>query len=121
MADGKFFTDDTKDLIVDALDGLTKLGILEPLERPAYRIVLNQVDKYADKAIPDIYDAKINEIVTLALNKQFEDAAEKAGQIIDDLVDFESLNDDIEKLVFVDGLKFIVRQIQLYIIKKKAE
>jgi hypothetical protein len=119
MADGKFFTDDTKDLIVDVLDGLTKLGILEALERPAYRIVLNQVDKYADKAIPDIYDAQINEVVILALNKEFEKAAEKAGRIIDDLVDFEKINDDIEKLVFVDGLKFIVRQIQLYIEKEK--
>ena len=120
MADGKFFTDETKDLIVDILDNLTKLGILEVLERPAYKIVLNQVDKYADKVVPDIYDDQINEVVTLALSEQYEEAAEKAGIIIDDLVDLEKVNDDIEKLVFVDGLKFIVRQIQLYIEKKKS-
>jgi hypothetical protein len=119
MADGKFFTDSTKDLIVDVLDGLKDWGLLEPVEKPVYRIVLNQVDKYADKFIPDEFDAKINEVAQLALNGQYEEAAGKGGEIIDALVNFEKVDDSIEKLVFVDGLKFIVRQILLFIEKKK--
>jgi len=117
--DGKFLSDKTKDTIVDVLDELTKVGILEPLERPAYRIMLNQIDKYADKVVPDEYDAEINLIAQLALDEAFEEAAEVAGELIDKLVDLESVSDGIEKLVFVDGLKFLVRQIQLYIEKKR--
>lgn len=119
--DGKFFTNETKDLIVEVLDELKNWGILEPVEKPIYRIGLNQVDMYADKVVPDEYDAKINEVVRLALDNQFEEAAELAGEIIDDLVNLENVNDEIEKLVFVDGLKFFVRQIQLYIQKKREQ
>lgn len=119
--DGKFLTDSTKDVVVDVLDALTNVGVFEIIEKPAYRIVLNQVDKYADKVVPDKYDVLINELAVLALNKQYEEAAEKAGLIIDGLVNIEAVDDAIEKLVFVDGLKFIVRQIQLFIEKKKEE
>ena len=117
--DGKFLTYETKDIIVKVLDELTNVGIFEPLEKTAYRIALNQVDKYADKVVPDEYDALINNVATLALNKQYEEAAGEAGKIIDGLINIEAVSDDIEKLVFVDGLKFIVRQIQLFIEKKK--
>lgn len=121
MANGKFFTDKTKDLIVDVLDGLKNWGILEPIEKPLYRIVLNQVDKYADKVVPDVYDDKINELAQMALAGDYVEAAGLGGEIIDDLVNFEKLDDSVEKLIFVDGLKFIVRQIILYIEKKKEE
>ena len=121
MADGKFLTDATKDALVDVLDNLTKLGIFEPLERPAYRIVLNQVDKYADKYVPDELDDKINDAATLALNGEYEEAAGKAGEIIDFLVNLEKVDDSIEKLVFVDGLKFVVRQLVLFIESKKKD
>ena len=119
--DGKFLSDGTKKLIIDVLDDLTKLGVFELIERPAYSILLNQVDKYADKVVPDEYDGKINEIATLALNGQYEEAAGKGGEIIDALVNLEKVNDEIEKLVFVDGLKFIVRQILLFIEKRKSD
>lgn len=119
--DGKFLTEKTKDGIIEVLDELTKLGMFELIERPAYRIILNQIDIYADKIVPDEYDTLINETITLALSGEYELAAGKAGEIIDGLVNIEAVNDDIEKLVFVDGLKFIVRQIQLYIEKKKVE
>lgn len=119
MADGKFLTDETKDVLVDVLDGLTKLGILEPLERPAYRIVLNQIDKYADKVVPDEFDELINSAAQLALNEEYEAAAGIVGQILDDLIDLEKVEDTTEALIFVDGLKFIVRQILLYIEKRE--
>jgi hypothetical protein len=117
--DGKFLTDKTKDALVEVLDELTSVGIFEIVEKPAYRIVLSQVDKYADKVVPDEYDKLINDAALLALNKQYAEAAEVVGTIIDGLVNIEALSDDVEKLVFVDGLKFIVHQIQLYIEKKK--
>jgi len=119
--DGKFLTKDTKKNIIEILDGLTNLGIFEIVEKPAYTLILNQIDKYADKVVPDEYDNMINDISELALNGYYEKAAEKAGIIIDGLIDFEKVNDSIEKLVFVDGLKFIVRQIQFYIEKKKSK
>lgn len=117
--DGKFFKDETKDGIVKVLDEATNVGVFEVVEKQAYRIVLNQIDKFADKHVPDSLDDAINATVIYALSGAYEAAAESAGRIIDDLVDIEKVSDDIEKLVFVDGLKFVVRQLQMYIENRK--
>lgn len=119
--DGKFLSDKTKDLLVGILDELTKVKLLEPLDGPMYRIVINKVDQYADTVVPDVLDDQINAAAELALEGHYELAAEHVGIIIDELVDIEAVNDEIEKLVFVDGLKFLVRQLQLYIEKKRNE
>jgi len=118
--DGKFFSESTKEVIIDVLDGLKDFGIYEVVERPIYRIVLGQVDKYADKVVPDELDEKINLAAQLAINGDYEKSAEQVGEIIDILVNIEKIDDNIEKMIFVDGLKFVVRQILLYVEKKKG-
>lgn len=113
--DGKFLTKETKDNLIDLFDDLTTLGIWEVVERPAYSIILNQIDKYADKIVPDYLDAEINTVCNLIMDKQFDEAAIVAGEVIDSLVDIKRLTDEVEKLLFVDGLTFIVRQLQVII------
>lgn len=117
--DGKFLSDSTKDALIDIIDATTKLGVFEMVERPILRFSINQVDKYADKHIPDKYDDLINAACELALSGEYVEASGVCGEIIDDLVNFSNIDDNIEKLVFVDGLKFLVRQVQFYIEKKK--
>jgi hypothetical protein len=122
MADGKFFTKETKDLIVNVVDDAVKLGVIgELVDGLAARGLVNIVDHYGDKYVPDEYDATINEVATLALNGEYELAGGKAGELINDLVDIPMLDDSIEKLVFVDGLKFVVRLLQDYIEKKREQ
>lgn len=117
--DGKFLKDATIDNLAKMLDDGTKAGILEPIDGMLYKAGIKMIDKYADKFVPDHLDDQINTAVELAMDGDYTTAAESAGIILDSLVDLESVSDEIEKLVFVDGLKFLVRQIQFYIEKKK--
>jgi len=119
--DGKVFSQETKDLIVKVADDVVKLpGWAEPFDGMAFKILVNFIDKQGDKVIPDKFDELINMAVALALNKQYEEAAAEAGAALDALVDIPYLDDDVEKLVFIDGAKFLVRLIQNWIEKKKA-
>lgn len=128
--DGQVLTKETKKLIVVIGDDLIKgdmitknkllAGLIELGDGPILNVVIEFIDAQGDKVIPDELDAKINEACNLAIKGQFEEAAGVAGEVIDQLVDLEKVDDSIEHLVFVDGLKFMVRNIQLYIEKNKA-
>lgn len=116
---GKFFSEETKDMIVKVGDDLIKgNAIVEMADGPALRIVVNYLDKIGDKYVPDNFDTPINEAITAALNGQFEEAAGQIGITIDAIVDIPKVDDELEKLLFVDGLKFIARSIQVWIEKK---
>lgn len=128
--DGKFFTQETKDLIVKVGEDLivgseisknaaVATGI-EILDGPAIRLFVNYIDKLADQKIPDEFDAAINETIKMAIAGNYEEAIEAIGTLIDSIVDIPVLDDQLEKLLFVDGLKFIARIIQNWIEKKKA-
>jgi hypothetical protein len=128
--DGKFFTQETKDLIVkvgeDLIVGseISKNAVIatgiEILDGPAIRLFVNYIDKLADQKIPDEFDAVINETIKMAIAGNYEEATEAIGTLIDSIVDIPVLDDQLEKLLFVDGLKFIARIILNWIEKKKT-
>lgn len=119
--DRKFISKETKKLALEVIDKATNFGIFEPLEKPIYGFVIDKVlDKYGDKFVPDRYDPLINKACFFALSGDYEEAAGAVGEILDDMVNLEALADTTEKLIFVDGLKFFVRQIMLYVEKRKA-
>ena len=118
--DGKVFTKETKELIVNLADELVEAPIyIEPFDGVAFRILVNLIDKYGDKVIPDEFDEAINDSVLLALAGEYEAAAAVIGEAIDAVVDIPYIEDDIEALVFIDGAKFLVRIIQHWIESKK--
>lgn len=118
--DGKFFTDKTKDGLVKIIDDNIKGNVLvEMIDGPLARAAVNVVDSYGDKHIPDKYDDKINLAVNMALDGDYENASQQAGEILDDVIDLQKVDDSTEKLIFVDGLKFIVRQIIYFIERRK--
>lgn len=119
--DGKFFSEETKDLIVSVGDDLIKgNAIVEMADGPALRIVVNYLDKLGDKHVPDNFDQPINDCIGLAMSGNFEEAAQMIGETIDKIVDIPKVNEELEKLLFVDGFKFIARSIQVWIEKKKV-
>jgi hypothetical protein len=128
--DGKFFNQETKDLIVkvgeDLIVGseISKNAVIatgiEILDGPAIRLFVNYIDRLADQKIPDEFDATINETIKMAIAGDYEEATEAVGTLLDSIVDIPVLDDQLEKLLFVDGLKFIVRLIQNWIEKKKT-
>ena len=119
--DGKVFSKETKDLVVSVIDDVVKVPVwAEPFDGIAFRVIINFIDKEGDKIIPDTFDANINAIIQKALSGGYEEAAAIAGEALDDLIDVPYLEDEIEKLVFVDGARFVVRLIQNWIEKKKS-
>lgn len=119
--DGKVFQEETKVAIVKMIDDAVKLPFwAEPFDGIAAKGLVNFIDKEGDKYIPDKFDPVINETVNLAIAGKYEDAAAKAGEALDAAIDIPYAPDEIEALLFVDGAKFIVRFIQNWIEKKKA-
>ena len=122
MSDGKVFTDSTKDLIVKVVDDAIKLGVIgELIDGIMLRGIVNVVDHYGDKFIPDDYDPEINEICELGLNGEYDEAAGKAGSLMNKLIDLPVMDEGTEEFVFVNGLKFLVSLLQNWIEKQKTE
>jgi len=119
--DGKVFKKETKKRLANFVDDQIDAGWFEPVDGLVARGLVDFVDKKGDKFIPDEFDEKIDECVLLCIDGKFEEAAGKAGETIDTLVDLKWLDDDVEALVFVDGSKFIVRLLQNWIEQKKNE
>lgn len=121
MSDGKFFTQETKDLLKKAGDDALKLPFwAEPFDGPAFGIIINIVDKNADKVVPDEYDAGINSAIQNAFAGNFEVAEAEAATILNKVIDLPYLEEDTEYMVFVNGLGFLVSIIKQWIEKKKA-
>jgi hypothetical protein len=120
--DGKVFQKETKSKIVKMIDDAVKLPFwAEPFDGAAARAIVNYIDSQGDKHIPDTFDSAIDNAVNLALDGNYEEAAAKAGAVIDENLDIKYLPDDVEALLFVDGARFIVRFVQNWIEKKKKD
>lgn len=129
--DNKCLSKETKDLLVGIAEELivgSKISknafvaaAIEMGDAPAARIIINYIDKLGDKYIPDELDPKINEACTLAIAGNYVLAAQKVGEILDSVIDLKKVEDNIEKIVFVDGLTFCARMILLFIEKRKQE
>ena len=120
MSDGKVFTKKTKNLIVKVADDMVKLPFyLEPFDGPGFRMIINFIDSKADKFIPDEIDPLINEGIELAFNGETDAASEKIGTALNKVINVPLLEEDSEQLMFVDGVRFILRVIKNWIENKK--
>ena len=120
--DGKVFQKETKGKLVKMIDDAIDLPFYaEPFDGPAAKALVNWIDDFGDKHIPDEFDKHIDEAANLALDGKYEEAAAITGKIIDDNLDIKYISDDVEALLFVDGARFIVRFVQNWIEKKKND
>ena len=122
MSDGKVLTKETKALIVQAVDDALQLPwYAEPFDGKLAKILLDFLDKKADKVIPDEVDALINAAITEAFNGQYDLAAEKAGTAINIVVDIPLIDEDTENALIVDSIRVIIRFILNWIEKRKEK
>lgn len=118
---GKVFSAETKKQIARAVDDLIKLPFYaEPFDGPAIKIILNFLDEKADKFIPDEIDPLLNEAITLAFAGNFAEASNLAGTALNKVIDVPLLEEDTEQVMFVDGVRFIIRVVKNWIEKKQA-
>lgn len=119
MADGKVLTNETKQLLTKALDDAIKLPFyLEFADGYAIKIILNIVDKKADKFIPDVIDPMINTGIRLAFEGNKEQAAMELGTALNLLVNVPYLEEDTEQALCVDGFRFLLRVLLDWVKKK---
>ena len=118
--DGKFFTNETKNLLVKVGDELIKLPFwAEPFDSPAFRWFVNFLDAKADKFIPDTIDPLVNAAIIASFNGNYDLASEKIGTAINQIIDIPLLDENTEQTMFVDGTRFILRLVNNWITKKK--
>ena len=117
--DGKCFSDETKDLIVKVGDEAIKAGVIgELVDGLGVRGLINIVDHYADKVIPDEFDSSINQVATLALNGDYVESIEVAEDVLTDLADLKIENPTVE-IIVKSGISLLVGLLKDYIEKKK--
>lgn len=118
--DGKFFTKETKNLLVKVGDDIVKLPFwAEPFDGPAFRWFINFLDAKADKFIPDTIDPLVNAAIIAAFNGNFDLASEKIGSALNQVIDIPLLDEDTEQTMFVDGVRFVLRIVNDWISKLK--
>ena len=119
MSDGKVFTKETKDKIVQVGDDMIKLPFYaEPFDGTALRILINFIDSKADKFIPDNIDSLLNDGINAAFNKDFDEASEKIGTALNLVINIPLIEENNEQTMFVDGVRFVIRMIQNWISNK---
>ena len=122
MPDGKFFKDETKDLIVKVGDKWIKLNPLgEIVDGPAIRILVNAVDKLGDKYIPDQYDTAINDAVTKVLEGDYDGASDDIATLENLLIDIPFTDEDTEAQIFKAANDFLLALLKDFIAKQKAK
>ena len=119
MADGKVLSKSTIKFLSKVGADLIKAGIAEPVDGVAITILLNILNKQADKFVPDSMDSQINEIAVLCGEKKWDEAAEKAAILADQYIDVPFLDDEMERKAFISVANAIVSLIELWINKKK--
>lgn len=120
--DGQVFTKETKDLIVEVVVDLAKDKVswyIKPFVKPAVKMAIDFVDLKADKIIPDKVDKLINEMITSALNGNFDKATVAASKASSQLIQLEKVESGVVQEAIVAVLKLIVALIKGWIEGKK--
>lgn len=119
---GKVLTKETKVQIVKVLDDAIKLPFyIEPFDAIALNTLLNLVDRYADKVVPDELDANLNAAIQLALGGEEEKAIEMVVSIANALVDIPLLDEDTEQEIGINAMKLIISFVKDWITKRRGE
>lgn len=117
----KIFSKETKDRLVKVIDDAIEINaFVETIDGPAIRVLIGIIENYADKYVDSKFDELINQVANFALDKDFESALQSLGLILDSLIDIEEMSDENERLIFVDGMRFIGRLLTTYLNKAKA-
>lgn len=120
--DGKVFSSETKKKAREVLDEVIKLkGFKELLSDIGLFGVVEAVDYFGDKVIPDEFDTALNDAVSLAIEKDYEGAMEALADLLDSVIDIPVLDDAQEEFVFQQGMKFLIAIIKNWIVKQQEE
>ena len=119
----QFLTKETNDLVKDIIVEAVKPKVpflLRALVSPSVGIVLNLVNKYADKVVPDSVDGYINIAIKEAHTGNYNLAAASIGKAADTLIDIPNVDDVHESNLFISIAQAIVQGVKVWIEKKKA-
>lgn len=108
--DGKFLSKVTKALIVSFLLGLFIKKIpwyLRKIVKVVVPIVINVIDKYADKVIPDKIDPLINMAITAIDKGDYDKAGQATGVALDMLVEIQNVSGIKKRNAFVTGAQLL--------------
>lgn len=121
MPDGKVFTKETKQNLRQVLDDVVALkGWKELLSDIGLWGVVEAVDYFGDKIVPDQYDESLNNITALILAKDYDAAGVALGDLLNVVIDIPVLDETQEEFVFKQGLQFIISILKNYIAKKQG-
>lgn len=119
MSDGQVFTKNTKKFLVIILCDTFKFkGFLNLVRKRIFNIVVNMIDKFGDKYIPDKFDPKLNEIANLCGTGKWEEAALIVGRIANGKIKLPG-SKTYKTKTFENGTMFIASLIEEWIDKKK--
>lgn len=118
--DGIFLSEETSKMVVDVIhDSVAKKVpfVIRGLVKPAIRIGMNMLNKYADQVIPDKIDGLINSAIQKANSGDWIGASVDIGEAGDALVDIKYLDDANERMLFVSIAQSLVQGIKTWIEK----
>ena len=104
MSDGKVWTKETTQLIVDYLYSRFKEKIpwyLKSISKVILKTVIQFANKFGDKHIPDKVDPLINTAIVAISEKHWDTAGQAIGLAADELVSIKRISGQHKKNAFV--------------------
>jgi len=71
--------------------------------------------------IKQVYKDKLGELVVLISKKDYDNAALKAGEILDLAIDFRYVSEKNEALVIENGINFLTSLIKIFLDKEEQK
>lgn len=90
------------DFVAQKVDDLikSKNAIIEALDKPAAKLVVNYLNRAASPHVPEEYHAKIQEALTDVVNAEYDDAVEDALFVVNEVIqDIEALKPGVKEII----------------------
>jgi hypothetical protein len=98
----------------------SKNPLIEALDKPAAKLVLNYLNKVASPHVPDEYKPKIQEALNDVVAASYADAVEDAIDVVEEIIlDLESLKPGVKEIV-IALLSMVSAALKSLLEKKQA-
>jgi len=110
------------DVLAKYLDDKIKLtGLKELFDGIVFDFIISIIDDYGLNKIKQVYKDKLGELVVLISKKDYDNAALKAGEILDLAIDFRYVSEKNEALVIENGINFLTSLIKIFLDKEEQK
>ena len=111
MKDRKgLLTKDQQNFFAELLDDAIKFPnpLIEKLDKAAFKLIISAVDDNLAERIPEGWQSPLEPIIDAAMSGSWEEAGERAAEMINEKVDIPGIDEQSEQAIFNGVIQLII-------------